>query len=122
MTPSYNWRRDFREGPNNGRIMFDLKHHQVGTVVDGDGMTIVDAEGDESGKVARHYICRRGIIVTIYIVDVPWEGGDDKDLGARSRSSRRGRGRKHSQAGRGLFNRIHRVIVKYLTGKKHNLK
>ena len=122
MTPSYNRRRDFREGSNNGRIMFDLKHRQAGTVVDGNGMTIVGAEGDESSKVARHYICRRGIIVTIYIIDVPWEGRDDKDLGARSRSSRRGGGRKHSQAGRGLFNRIHRVVVKYLTGKKRTLK
>ena len=52
MTPTFNWRKDFREGSNNGRSMFTLKRHQVGTVVDGDGMMIVGVKGDESGKVA----------------------------------------------------------------------
>ena len=58
--------------------MFDLKCRQVGTVVDGDGMTIVGAEGDESSKVAGRHICQRGIIVTIDIVDVSREGEKDK--------------------------------------------
>jgi hypothetical protein len=116
MTPNLNRRRDFREGSNNGRSMFDLKCHQVGTVVDGDGMTIVGAEGDESSEVAGRHICQRGIIVTIDIVDVSREGGKDIDLNAGSRSSRRGGGRKGHRARLGLFNRIHLVLVKYLTG------
>ena len=71
--------------------MFDLKCRQVGTVVDGDGMTKVGAEGDESSEVAGRHICQRGIIVTINIVYVSWEGEKDKDLNAGSRS-RQGRG------------------------------
>ena len=71
-----------------------------------------------AAKLPECHICRRGIIVTIDIVDVPREGGNDKDLGTRSRSSRRGGGRKGRQAGLGLFNRIHLVLVKYLTGRE----
>jgi len=96
--------------------MFDLKCRQVGTVVDGDGMTIVGAEGDESSEVAGRHICQRGIIVMIDIVDVSREGEKDKDPNAGSRSSRRGRGRKGRRARLGLFNRIHLVVMKYLTG------
>ena len=72
MTLTYNQRRDFREGSNNGRSMFNLKHCQVRTVVDGNGTTIVGAKGDEIGKVTGRHVCRRGIIIKIDIVDVPW--------------------------------------------------
>jgi hypothetical protein len=71
MTRTNNLRRDFRKGSNNGRSMFDLKHCQVETVVDGNGMTIVGAKGNESGNVARRHVCQRGIIVTTDLVDVP---------------------------------------------------
>ena len=71
MTRTNNLRRDFRKGSNNGRSMFDLKHCQVETVVDGNGMIIVGAKGNESGNVARRHVCQRGIIVTTDLVDVP---------------------------------------------------
>ncbi len=106
MTPTYNRRRDFREGSNNGRSMFHLKRRQVRTVVDGNGMTIAGAKGNESGEVAGRHICRRGIIVTIDMVDVPRKGGNDKDLGAGSRSSHRSGGRKGHQAGLGCGSEI----------------
>ena len=116
MTPPYNQRRDFREGSNNGRSMFDLKCHQVETVVlDGDGMMIVGAKGDDSGEVAGCHICQRGIIVMIDIIDVPRKGGNDKDLGAGSRSSHRGGGRKGRQAGLGCrietFNGVRNTML-----------
>ena len=51
--PDLNRRRDFREGSNNGISMFDLKRRQVGTVVDCNGMTTVDTEGEDSGESRR---------------------------------------------------------------------
>jgi hypothetical protein len=108
MTPSNDRRRYFLEGLNNSGRVFGLEGSNIRTVVDGDGMTIMMAKCNESGIVARRHVRRRGIEVTIDIVDVARERREDKDLGARARRSRRGGGRKGCPGGRGFFSRIHR--------------
>ena len=98
-TPSDDRRGEFVEGPNKGGRVFGLEGSNIRTVVDRDGMTIVTAKCDESGIVARRHVRRRGIEVTVDIVDVARKRREDKDLGAGARRRRRDGG--------GFFSRIH---------------
>ena len=102
MPPTHDRRRDCRKGTNNAGRVFNLKGCQIWTVVDGNGIKIAIAEGDESGIVAGRHVCRRGIVVATDAIDVTQEGGNDKDLGTG-----RKRGRKGCPGGNRFFSRIH---------------
>ncbi len=61
-----------------------LKGRKIRTVEDGDGMAIMIGKVEEGHEVALSGIGRRGIVVAIHLIDIPWKGGEHENLGTRN--------------------------------------
>ena len=70
--------------------MSNLEGRNIGAVVDGERVTVVSGESEESRIVPLGNVSRRRVIIPIDVVLVARKGGKDKNLGTGERSRRRG--------------------------------
>ena len=81
-----------------------MKDSKIGTLVDGERMTVVSGEGKKSRVVPHRYVSRRRVKIPIDVVLVARKGGKDKNLGTGERSweerpsQERGEGRTPEEA------------------------
>jgi len=93
-----------------------LKDSEIGTLVDGERMTVVSGESKKSHVVPHRDVSRRRVKIPIDVVLVARKGGKNKNLGTGERSRCRdgGRSDRHRSGGREecrrrrkIFSRIH---------------